>query len=135
MVVEEGFLGRRGPLASSDTILLHRRFGHVNAQLVQFPNDPGRAPRWICLPHVSDQLAHLLSQRRATWSSLLTQAPPVVPKALLLPGDHRTGLDEYQGLAPTRPEPSQPRPDYPISRIETRAMNSLSVDCQLMPQG
>jgi len=39
------------------------------------------------------------------------------------------------GDAPTRPEPSQPRPEHPIGRPETRAINGLLVDRQLMPQG
>jgi len=59
----------------------------------------------------------------------------VVTKALLLPGDDRARLDEYQGIEPAWPEPSQPRPESPIGRTEARAINGLFVDRQLMPQG
>ena len=67
--------------------------------------------------------------------SLLTQVPPVVPKALLLPGDDRPGLDERQDLLPARPQSREPRPEQAIGQAKTRAMSSLFVDRQLMPQG
>ena len=79
--------------------------------------------------------ADLLGHGGATGRSLLTQAPPVVTKALLLPGDHCAGLDECQGIAPARPEPRQPRPEQAIGRTKARAINGLLVDRQLMPQG
>jgi hypothetical protein len=114
--------------------ILHGRFRHVDPQFPQFPDDPWRAPRGIRLPHRLDELANLLGHGGASGGSLLTQAPPIVTKALLLPGDHRAGLDKGQGIAPARPEPSQPRPEHPIGRTEARAINSLLVDRQLMPQ-
>jgi hypothetical protein len=64
-----------------------------------------------------------------------TKPSPVVTKALLLPGDHRAGLDEYHGFGPAPPKPGQPPPEHPISRTEAWASNGLLVDRQLMPQG
>jgi hypothetical protein len=83
---------------------------------------------------IATEPADLPGNSGATGFSLVTHAPPVVTKALLLPGDHGTGPDERQGIEPTRPEPSQPRPEHPIGRTETRAINGLLVDRQLMPQ-
>ena len=58
----------------------------------------------------------------------------MVTKALLLPGNHRPGLDEYQGIGPAPPKPGQPPPEHPISPTEARARDGLFVDRQLMPQ-
>jgi hypothetical protein len=53
---------------------------------------------------------YLFDNGCATGFPLLTQAPPVVTKALLLPGDHRAWPDKCQGIGPARPEPRQPHP-------------------------
>src|SRR5262245_27073012 len=98
----------------SHAILLNGRFGHVDPQLPQFPDDPWRAPNRIRLLHRLDELADLWGNGRTTGGSLLTQAPPMVTKALLLPGDDRAGLDERQDIGPARPEPRQPHPEHPI---------------------
>ena len=81
-------------LAAARAILFHRGFGYVNAQLAQLSDDPRRTPGGIRSPHRLDELADVLSHGGATEGSLLTQAPPVAAKALLLPGDDRAGLDE-----------------------------------------
>ena len=81
-------------------ILLHRRLGHLDAHLPQFPHNPGRAPRGIRLPHVSNQLAHFFGYGRAPGLTLLAQLPPVVAKALVLPGNDRAGVNERQGAVP-----------------------------------
>jgi hypothetical protein len=58
----------------------------------------------------------------------------MVAKTLLLPGDHRSGLDEYQDIGPAPPKPGQPPPEHPISPTEARARDGLFIDSQLMPQ-
>ena len=94
MVLKEGLPRWRWWLGWPPPVFLHRRRGHLDAQLVQLADDPRRAPGRIRLSHRLDQLADLLCNRGATGVSLLTQAVPVVTKVPLLPGDHRAGLDE-----------------------------------------
>ena len=43
-------------------ILLHRRFGHVNAQFAEFADNARGAPSGIRLPHIVDQFAGLLRE-------------------------------------------------------------------------
>ena len=101
---------------------------------MQFPDDPRRTPGGIRLPHRLDELADFFGHSGATGFCLLTQAPPVVSKALLLPGDDRPGLDERQDRLPARPEPREPRPEQAVGRMKTRAMSSLLINRQLVPQ-
>ena len=101
---------------------------------MQFPDDPRRTPGGIRLPHRLDEFADLLGNDRETGGSMLTHAPPVVSKALLLPGDDRPGLDERQDRLPARPEPREPRPEQAVGRMKTRAMSSLLINRQLVPQ-
>jgi hypothetical protein len=77
VVLEKGLPCRRRRFGWPHPILLHRRFGHPNAHLAQFSHNPGRAPRRVRLPHVPDQLAHLLGNGRATRLASLAQAPPI----------------------------------------------------------
>ena len=102
---------RRRRLAALYSIDLHGRFGYVDAQLLQFPNDPWRAPRRVRLPHRADEMADILGNRRTTGGTMLAQALPVVAKSLALPGDDGTGLNELQGILSGRPEPREPRPE------------------------
>jgi hypothetical protein len=58
----------------------------------------------------------------------------MLTKSLLLPGDHRTGLDECQGGLPAGPQASKLYPEHPINRTKVRAMDGLLIDRDLMPQ-
>jgi hypothetical protein len=58
----------------------------------------------------------------------------MVAEALLLPGDHRTGLDERQGLLPACPEARQPHPEQTIGWTEAWARHRVLIDRELMPQ-
>jgi hypothetical protein len=104
VVLQQGLPRWRRRPPRSDTVRLHRRIGYVNAQPAQFSHDPGRAPRRVRLPHVPNQRAYLLGNRRTTRLALLPQVPPVVSKPLVLPGKDRAGLDKGERLLPTDPE-------------------------------
>jgi hypothetical protein len=105
VVIEEDLPRWRRWRAWFHPVGLDGRFGHINAQLAQLAHKSGRAPGRVRLPHRLDEFADLLGNRRATGGSLPTQAPPIVTKALLLPGDHCAGLDECQDIEPAWPEP------------------------------
>jgi hypothetical protein len=64
------------------------------------PTIRGEPPGGIRLPHRLDQLADLLGHGGPAELAVLAQAPPVLPKALLLPGDDGTGLNERQDIFP-----------------------------------
>jgi hypothetical protein len=103
VVFQEGLPCRRRRSLRSDAIRLHRRLGHLDAQLVQLADDPRRAPGGIRLPHRLNELADFLGHSGATGGPLLTQAPPVVAKSLALPCDDRARLDE-NAKAPCQPD-------------------------------
>jgi hypothetical protein len=135
VVLQKG-LPRRGrrPLRS-DTIRLHRRFGHVNAQLAQLANNAWCAPGRIGLPHRADEIVDILGNRRTAGLALLAQSPPVIAKALALPGEDRAGLDKSECLLPTHPEAREAGPEQTIRRLEPRSVNCPLIDGHLMPQG
>src|SRR5262245_48983818 len=94
VIVEKRLPGWRGWLTSARAILLHGRFGDINAEFLELADNARGAPRGIGLPHVLDERAHLLSDGRSSRLAALTQSSPVVPEPLFLPSDDRTGLYE-----------------------------------------
>ena len=74
MVVQERFPRWRGRLTDLWPILLHRRFGDIDAKLPQLPDNARRAPRRIRLPHILDQLADLFHDGRSSRLAALTAA-------------------------------------------------------------
>jgi hypothetical protein len=73
MMREKSLPRRRRRLGWPYPVLLHRRLGHLNAHLPQFPHNPWRAPRGIRLPHGLDELADLLGNRWTAGPALLAQ--------------------------------------------------------------
>jgi len=96
-------------------ILFHRGFGHIDTDLAEFADNVRGAPRWIRLPHILDQRAHLCGNSGPARLSALAQTPPMVVELLLLPRDHRARLDERQDRLPVRPQARQPAPEESIS--------------------
>jgi hypothetical protein len=135
MIVQEGLPHGWGWLTRPGLILLHSRFGHVNAKLAEFPDDSGRVPGGVRLPHVSDQITNFFRDVRSTRFAQLTQAPPVVSESLLLPGDDRTGLDELKSLLPSGLQAREPDPEQVIRWPKLRAGDVLLIDGDLMSQG
>jgi hypothetical protein len=71
VVLQKGLPRGRRRSPWSDAIRLHRRLGHLDAQLVQLSDDPRRALSGIRLPHRLDELADLLGNGGAARGSLL----------------------------------------------------------------
>src|SRR5262245_42366633 len=107
--------------------VVHRRFGHVNPQLPEFPENSRGTPGRVRLPHLANQSTHLLGKSRTAKLPLLAQTPPVVPKTLPLPGEHGPRLDKRQSLLPARPYTREPRPQQAIGASKPRAMNGLFI--------
>ena len=117
VVLQKGLPRRRRWFLASWAILLHGRFRHINPELPEFSDNPGRAPGGVCLPHQANQGAHLFGKGGPAKRSLLAQAPPVRTEALALPGNHRAGPDEGQGTLPAWPQLGEPGPEHPIRRV------------------
>jgi hypothetical protein len=52
VVLQKGLPRRRRQPLRSEAILLHRRFGHLDAQLAQLADDPWRAPQVGLICHI-----------------------------------------------------------------------------------
>src|SRR6266850_463801 len=100
----------------------------LNVQLAQLADDPWCTPGRIALPHGADEIADVFGNRWTAGRAWLAQLSPVVAKALALPGDDGTGLNERQGVLPGRPEPREPPPEQTIAWAKSRAMDCLFID-------
>ena len=76
------------------SVFLHRRFGDIDAQLSQFPNDSRRSPGRVHRPHLSDQCPQLRRYRGSADTTRVAEPSPVVPESSLLPAHDRSGLDK-----------------------------------------
>ena len=134
VIVEERFPcgGRR--LADARTVLLHRGFGHVEAQLTELAHNARRPPQGIGAPHVSDEVAHIFGKGRTAPRASLAELSPVIPEPSLLPSDYRARLHGRQGLLPAPPEARQPAPEEAIRWTELGTLNGVLIDGELMPQ-
>ena len=102
---------------------------------MEFSHDARRTPRWVGAPHILDELTHFSCDDRTPRLAALTQTPPIVSKALLLPGDDRTGLNELQNLLPARPQAREPDPEQAIAWPKPRSGDALLLNGNLMSQG
>jgi hypothetical protein len=105
----------------------------------QFEGNPKSDSSATCLgsraPHVSDQLADLLGEPWTTGLTPLTQPPPVVVKAFLLPGKDGARLHELQDVLLVGPQTREPDPEQAIGWPKLRTRDALFIDRDLMPQG
>jgi hypothetical protein len=76
MIPQERLPCRRGRLAGSDTVLIHRRFRHLDAELPQLAHNARRAPQRIRAGDLPDELADLLADRRPAGLSQLGSCAP-----------------------------------------------------------
>src|SRR5215471_1846393 len=135
VIIEKGLPCGRGRLADARPVLLHRGFGHSDAQLPQLTHNARRPPQGIGAPHVPDEIAHFFGKGRTASLASLAQLSPVIPEPFLLPGNDGARLHERQGLLPARPQARQPAPEEAISWPKLGTRNGVLIDSQLMPQG
>src|SRR5262245_27589353 len=135
MVVQERFPCGRGRLTDLWPILLHCRFGNIDAKVRQLPDNARRAPSRIRLPHILDQLADLSRDGRSSRLATLTEPSPMVPESFLLPSNDRARLDEREHLLPAGPQPREPDPEETVGRPQHWARAALFIDRELMTQG
>jgi hypothetical protein len=85
-------LGGRFP--TSDHVLGHRGFGHLDAQLYQFAVNSRSAPGRILTAHCSNQIASILWHKRPAWFAVTNLPSPIPTKSLTLPADDGFRLDD-----------------------------------------
>ena len=73
-----------------------------------------RPTRRIGLPHVPDEIADFVGDRRTSWLTIVTELSPIIAKTLVLPSDDSAGLHERQRLLPGRPQARQQDPEESI---------------------
>jgi hypothetical protein len=66
---------------------------------------------------------------------MLAQAPPMVTKSLLLPGDHGAGLHKRQGMLPAGPQTRQPDPEETVGGMEPGPRYGALIDGHLVAEG
>jgi len=76
---------------------------------------------------LANQVAHLLGKRGPARGPPLAQTPPVLAKALVLPGDDRARLYELQSAMPAWSQARQPDPEEAIGRGEAWSVDGLFV--------
>src|SRR5215510_5106258 len=84
MVVQKGLPRGRWRLADARAVLFHRGFGHVNAQLTQFPHNARRPPLWVRTPHILDEVYDIFGGGGTARLAAPAKLPPVIPGAFFL---------------------------------------------------
>ena len=64
VIVQERAPGRGGDLGPPWQVSGDRGLAHVDAELEQLAMDAGRAPKWVCVAHLADQIANLAAHLR-----------------------------------------------------------------------
>jgi hypothetical protein len=95
----------------ADDVLGHGGLGNLDAELLELPVNPRRAPQGVGARHVSDERAGLRGDGRAAWSIPAALPGPDELKAGPLPPDYSGGLDDGDGIRPTGPQAGQQDPD------------------------
>jgi hypothetical protein len=87
----------------ADDVLGDRRLRDLDAQLLELPVNPRRAPDGVRRGHPSDERANFQGDGRAAWSVPAALPGPDELEAGPLPPDHGRGLDDGDGIRPAVP--------------------------------
>ena len=134
VVVEERAPGLRRRRSVADQILGDRRLRDLEAQLLEFPVNPRRAPQGVGARHSSDQRSDLRRDGRTPWPVPATLPGPEEREAGALPPDHRGGLDDGDGIRPAAPQAGQQDPEQPVGGPQPWTRRGALEDDQLVPQ-
>ena len=111
VVVEKGPPGLRGRRPMADQILGDRSLRDLEAQFLEFPVNPRRAPEGVGLGHPSDERSDLWGNGRAAWPVSSARPGPIPREAGAMPPDDGLGFDEQDGIRPAAPQPGQQDPE------------------------
>src|ERR1700676_1467168 len=88
-------------------------FGDVEAELQEFPMDPGRPPVRILRRQATDQDPNLLADPRPA-PAMSGSPAPVEAKACSMPPDHGLRFHDEQPVRPSRPQLPEGGPEEAI---------------------
>ena len=110
-----------------------RRLGNLDAQLLQLPVNPGRAPQGVRrdIRRMSARTSGATAGGRAGPAAL---PGPEEPEAGPLPPDHRLGLDDGDGIRPPGPQAGEQDPKQAVGGSPAWARRGPLEDGQLVPQ-
>src|SRR5260370_26453041 len=93
----------------------------MNTEFEEISMDARRSPAWVGEAHLTDQVANF---RRCRWATFATPTllPPIMAKALAMPGDNSLRFDEEQCRSPIVPQAREPDPQDAVGPAEREAM-------------
>ena len=115
-----------------DHILADAGLANVDAELEQFAVNVRRSPQWIFAAQHANQLANLFRHRGATALAVANLPTPEQAKALPVPADHRSGLDDGNPGFPVVPDRGEPCPEKAVSGTQPRALDRALEHAELM---
>ena len=134
MVVEKGAPGLRWRRPTADQVLGDRRLRDLEAQLLELPVNPRRAPQGVGRGHPSDERADLRGDGRAAGPVPAALPGPEELEAGPLPPDHGRGLDDGDGIRPAAPQAGQQDPEQAVGGPQAWTRRGALEDGQLVPQ-
>ena len=133
VVVEERAPGLRRRRPVADQILGDRRLRDLDAQLLEFPVNPRRAPQGVGARHSSDERSHLRVDARTAWPVPAALPGPEEFEDGTLPPDHYGGLDDGDGIVPAGPT-GDSRTQNRRSAVRSRRLVKLALAGQITNQ-
>ena len=134
VVVEKGPPSLRWRPSMADQVLGYRRLGDLEAQLLEFPVNPRRAPRGLAARHLSDERSDLRGDGRTAGPVPAALPGPEELEAGPLPANDGGGLDDGDGIRPAAPQAGQQDPEQPVGPPQAWTRRRALEDGQLVPQ-
>jgi hypothetical protein len=127
---EGGFVGHRRH------IFRDRRFGDVDAELLEFGVDARCAPERVGGLHPPDEVSDVLGDGRSACAPRPGSPTPVQGESTTMPGDDGIRRDDLHGLPPACPDAGQHHPEQAVGVEKTQPLRRLAPeDDELVPQG
>lgn len=114
-------------------ILLNRAFGHVDAQLEQFPTNAFRTPQVIVAGHGLNQPDRLCRKFRLP-GSCPGALPPEPAEQVAMPSQEGVRLDNQERLFPTAGSPCKDDQEQPIGLGTNWALHLTAENGELLTE-
>jgi len=134
VVVEKRAPGLRRSRSLAHHVLRHRSLGDLNAQLLQFPVNPRRAPEGVGARHPPDQRSDLRGDGRAALTISPALPGPIPREPGAMPPDNGLGLDQGEGFSPAAPHSAQKDPEQPVGDSQAWTRRGALEDSELVTQ-
>ena len=98
----------------ADHVLGHRRLRDRDAQFLQFPVNPRRAPEGVGASHAADERSDFMGEGRAALTGASALPGPIPREAGPMPPDNSLGFDQGEDVRPAAPRSAQEDPKQPV---------------------